>query len=87
MSEKTEGKITTTEWKTDVPLPVVGFSLGDFTMKEAKVQNKQGGSLTIDAYANNETPDVSLAATTMIDRSTYSYAIGTMGTSQCCPWS
>ncbi len=35
LSEKTEGKITTTEWKTDVPLAVVGFNLGRFTRNEA----------------------------------------------------
>jgi hypothetical protein len=80
VSEKTEGKISTTEWKTDVPLPVVGFSLGDFTMKEAKVENKHGGGLTVDAYANNETPGASHAGTTMIDQSTYSYDIGSMDT-------
>ena len=28
VSESTDGKITTTEWKTDVPLAVVGFNLG-----------------------------------------------------------
>ncbi len=37
VNESNEGKITTTEWKTETPLPVVGFSLGDFEMKEAKV--------------------------------------------------
>jgi len=56
-SETTEGKYTTTEWKTDVPLAVVGFNLGKFTMKEAKVQGKQGDDLTIDAYANTTAPD------------------------------
>ena len=85
VSEKTEGKITTTEWKTDIPLPVVGFSLGDFTMKEAKIESKQGGSLTIDAYANNDTPDTSYAGTAMIDQSTYSYAIGSMSTKPMLP--
>jgi len=57
VGEKTEGKITTTEWKTDVPLAVVGFNLGKFTMKEATVEDKQGDKLTIDAYANTTPPD------------------------------
>jgi hypothetical protein len=57
VSEKTDGKITTSEWKTDVPLPVAGFSLGDFVNKEAKFGNPLGGELTIDAYANVEPPD------------------------------
>jgi aminopeptidase N len=57
VSENTDGKITTTEWKTDVPLPVAGFNLGAFKMKEAKVQGKPGNDLTIDAYANTQAPE------------------------------
>jgi hypothetical protein len=57
VSDKTEGKITTTEWKTDVPLPVVGFNLGDFAMKEATLPGKLGDNLTVDAYANKNPPD------------------------------
>jgi hypothetical protein len=56
VNQTNEGKITTTEWKTDVPLAVVGFNLGKFTMKEATVQDKAGDSLTIDAYANTSPP-------------------------------
>ncbi|MGA2808909.1 MAG: M1 family aminopeptidase, partial [Terracidiphilus sp.] len=36
---------------------VVGFNLGKFTMKEAKVAGKLGDDLTIDAYANTTPPD------------------------------
>ena len=54
VSEKNEGKTTASEWKTEVPLAVVGFSLGEMEMKEAKVSS----SLTIDAYANSEPPDM-----------------------------
>jgi hypothetical protein len=50
-SEESTGKVTTTTWKTDVPLPVVGFSLGDFEMKEASF-TAAGSKLTVDAYAN-----------------------------------
>ena len=57
VNESTEGKITTTEWKTEVPLPVVGFSLGMFSRKEARFEYPSGGGLTIDAYANKELPD------------------------------
>jgi Peptidase family M1 domain len=57
VSESGDGKVTTTEWKTDVPLAVVGFNLGKFTMKEAKVEGKLGDNLTIDAYANTTPPD------------------------------
>ena len=57
VTESSDGKTTTTEWKTDVPLAVVGFNLGRFTMKEAKVEGKLGDDLTIDAYANSTPPD------------------------------
>ncbi len=57
VNESTDGKITTSEWKTDVPLPVVGFNLGRFTMKEGTVPGKLGDNLTIDAYANTTPPD------------------------------
>lgn len=50
--ESTDGRITTSEWKSDVPLPVVGFSLGDFEMKEQKFSAGLGTQVTIDAYAN-----------------------------------
>jgi hypothetical protein len=58
VSENNDGKSTTTEWKTDVPLDDVGFNLGKFTMKEAKLDSKQGPSLTIDAYANTSPPEI-----------------------------
>jgi hypothetical protein len=57
VSEKTDGGTTTSEWRTEVPLPVVGFALGDFMSKEAKFSNPKGGDLTIDAYANKQAPD------------------------------
>jgi hypothetical protein len=62
VNESTDGKVTTTEWKTDVPLAVVGFNLGRFTMKEAKIEGKGGDDLTIDAYANTAPPDSFAAA-------------------------
>jgi hypothetical protein len=56
VSETTEGKWITSEWKTEVPLPVVGFSLGDFETKEAKLGSALD-QLTVDAYANKGKPD------------------------------
>jgi len=56
-SQGTEGKITTSTWKTDVPVAVVGFNLGTFTMKEATIPGKLGDNLVIDAYANKQTPE------------------------------
>jgi len=57
VSDKTDGKVTTTVWKTDVPLPVVGFNLGQFTEKSAELKSKSGNTLTVDAYANTNPPD------------------------------
>ena len=57
VNETSDGKITTSEWKTDVPMPVVGFNLGRFTMKEGVLPGKLGDNLTIDAYANTTPPD------------------------------
>ena len=68
MNQSTEGKITTSEWKTETPLPVVGFSLGDFIAKEAQIGIPAGGHLTIDAYANKQPPDtVNLLAQQLSD--------------------
>ena len=57
ISETNDGKLTTSEWKTDVPVAVVGFNLGRFTMKEAVLKGSLGDNLTIDAYANTTPPD------------------------------
>jgi hypothetical protein len=59
VSETNEGKITITTWKNDAPVPVVGFSIGDFAAQEAKINNgtTPQGQLTVDAYANNQLPD------------------------------
>jgi hypothetical protein len=57
ISEKTEGKMTTSEWKTDLPLAMIGFNLGKFTTKQATIKERQGQSLVLDAYANTELPD------------------------------
>ena len=56
VNETTEGKWVTSEWKTEVPLPVVGFSLGDFETKEAKIGSALN-QLAVDAYANKGKPD------------------------------
>jgi len=78
MNESTEGKVTTTEWKTETPLPVVGFSLGDFETKEAKIGNPLSGQLTVDALANNERPDVVVSLVQEIEA--YHLSIGSLAT-------
>jgi len=93
VNETNEGKITTTEWKTDVPLPVVGFNLGRFTMKEATVQGKLGDNLTIDAYANTQPPDMFNAISEAVNSGPEiggnaqpaSAAVGTLNTSGMLP--
>ena len=57
VNETSDGKTTTSEWNTDVPLAVVGFNLGKFNMKEGVLTGKSGNTLTIDAYANSTPPD------------------------------
>jgi hypothetical protein len=57
VSEKTSGGVTTSEWKSDVPLTVVGFSLGSFKSAQASFNYPWGGGLAIDAYANDAPPD------------------------------
>ncbi|MGD0736646.1 MAG: M1 family aminopeptidase [Terracidiphilus sp.] len=73
VNQSTDGGITTSEWKTEVPLAVVGFSVGDFTTKEEKLGNPLAGELTIDAYANKEPPD-------MVARMAESGPFGTLST-------
>lgn len=56
-AETTEGHITTTEWKTEVPLPVVGFSFGDFAERDVKINESPADQLAVAAFANNQKPD------------------------------
>ena len=58
VNESTDGRLTLTEWKTETPLPVVGFNFGRFIMKEAAVPGNSGEGLTVDAYANTQPPDM-----------------------------
>lgn len=78
VNESTEGKITTTEWKTETPLPVVGFSFGEFAVKEIKIGNPLSSQLTVDAYANNERPDMVASLVRQLDESNVS--LGTLET-------
>jgi hypothetical protein len=89
VSEKTDGKITTTEWETDVPLAMVGFNLGDFKMQEAKVPAKKGDDLIIDAYANTMPPDAFVhhdrARTSFESNTLPTDALGTFDTASLLP--
>ena len=54
VSQNIEGDQNVTVWKSEAPLSVAGFNLGDFKKMEAK--EEQNGYL-IEAYANKEPPD------------------------------
>ena len=53
MSDTVEGKMRTTAWETKMPLPVVGFHLGQFVEKDDKGAN----GLQVAAFANSSPPD------------------------------
>jgi hypothetical protein len=54
VSQAIEGDQNVTVWKSEAPLSVAGFNLGDFKRTEAK--EEQNGYL-IESYANKEPPD------------------------------
>jgi hypothetical protein len=53
LSDKVDGKVRTSEWESQMPLPVAGFHLGKFKEKDDKTQ----GGLAVAAYANTDSPD------------------------------
>ena len=79
VNESTDGKITTSEWKTDVPLPVAGFNLGNFTMKEGSIPYKSGGSLTVDAFANTNPPNLFKAISDAVNNAPAADSPGAIG--------
>lgn len=78
-NETTEGRITTTEWKTEVPLPVVGFSFGDFAERDVKLSSSPLDPLSVAAYANNQKPDF-LSALAREASDSDGVALGTLDT-------
>jgi len=53
LSDKVDGKVRTTEWDSQMPLPVAGFHLGRFAEKDGKTSD----GLAVAAYANSDLPD------------------------------
>ncbi len=53
VSQSNEGDNAITVWKSDQPLSVAGFNLGEFQRLDAKVQNMD---YTVESYANVELP-------------------------------
>jgi hypothetical protein len=56
-SQEADGKVITSVWKSETPLPVVGFSLGDFAQREVVIGKPPASQMTVDAYANKQKPD------------------------------
>jgi hypothetical protein len=54
VSDKTEGDVNITEWRSEAPQAVAGFNFGSFKREESKLE--KGGYL-IQAFANTEVPD------------------------------
>jgi len=53
VSDTVDGKMRTTSWETKMPLPVVGFHLGQFVEKDEKSPT----GLDVAAFANSSPPD------------------------------
>jgi Peptidase family M1 domain len=51
--ETTAEKVTTTNWKSEIPLAVAGFAFGDY-----RVYNEKANAINVDVYANREPDDV-----------------------------
>ncbi len=52
INETTDGDLSITTWKSDVPLAVAGFAFGDY-----KVYSEKAGNVEIDVYANRQPDD------------------------------
>ena len=53
LHEGDEGDHNVSNWKSEMPQAVAGFSMGKFKREEAKV----GSTMTVQSYANEELPD------------------------------
>lgn len=60
--ESTDGKITTTKWKSPIPQAVAGFAFGDYKEFDQKV-----GNISVEAYGN-ENPDDFLSAVNLLSQ-------------------
>jgi hypothetical protein len=54
VSETTEGNHAVSVWKSEVPLTVAGFNLGQFKKEEAKLEKPE---MQVESYANVNPPD------------------------------
>ena len=52
VKEGSDGNISMSSWKSDIPLTVAGFAYGDY-----KVEANTAGSINVEVYANKEADD------------------------------
>lgn len=74
VNQTVEGDENVTVWKSEVPLAVAGFNLGEFKKMEAKVEK---ADYTVESYANTSLPDNAIEARAA---SAGEGAVGTMDT-------
>jgi hypothetical protein len=74
--QSTEGGTTTSEWSSDIPIPVVGFNLGQFTKATATLKS----GFVIGAYANSSLPDSATSIQRLASAADSGMAVGTLST-------
>ena len=62
ISQSTDGGTAISTWKSDIPLPVVGFAFGDYKLHTEKV-----GAIDVEIYANTRPDDVLQSVLTASD--------------------
>jgi hypothetical protein len=72
VSETTDGNHSVSVWKSEVPITVAGFNLGEFKKEEAKLEKPD---MMVESYANTAPPD---AANGAVD----SGMVGSLNTTQ-----
>ncbi|HEX4312252.1 MAG TPA: M1 family aminopeptidase [Acidobacteriaceae bacterium] len=74
--QSTEGSATTSEWSSDIPIPVVGSNLGQFTKATATLKS----GFVIGAYANSSLPDSATSIQRLASAADSDMAVGTLST-------
>lgn len=75
VSETTEGNHSVTVWKSEVPITVAGFNLGQFKVEQGKVEKPD---MQVEAFANINPPDKAQAVQNMASQ--YDIPLGNLST-------
>lgn len=75
LSETTEGNHAVTVWKSEVPITVAGFNLGQFKVEQAKLDKPE---MQVESYANVNPPDKAQAVQNAA--SEYNVPLGNLNT-------